>query len=121
MEGNFLFYQAQVVLEGDRIVEGDTRDDLFSLTEHKSDTNEWSCSLDPKVYSNFGRYIGGVSPTCLDDANCIAYTVQAGGFYHIIIVIIKNIKAGDALQYYYKGLADESFYKKIEPVPVPSS
>lgn len=114
-------YQAECRIEADRKkIDGKKkRNDLFQITEHISGNDEWSVSLDPKAFSNFARFAGGTSPNRLSDANAIAFTVAARGYYHILIVVIKDVKKGDAMQYYYRGLADELKYKKIPPVDIP--
>lgn len=120
-KGHFFLYQAHCRFEGDRrasINEGDSDepDDLFHLVSHATDNDSWSVVLDCKETCNFARYVGGTSPTRLDDANCMAFTVAVDGFYQILIVVVKDCKAGDALQYYYRGLKGESKYRKIPPV-----
>jgi hypothetical protein len=49
----------------------------------------------------------------------MAFTVVADGHYHIVIILIKEGKAGDALTYYYGGLKDEKKYNKIPSVSPP--
>lgn len=122
-EGHFILYQAECRIEADRKrTEGDKkRNDLFGITEHISGNDDWSVSLDPSCFSNFARFAGGTSPNRLADANAIAYTVASRGYYHILIVVVKNVKKGDAMQYYYRGLADEMKYKKIPSVEIPCS
>ena len=62
-KGHFLLYQAECRIEADRIAsDGNSkRDDLFGMMEHITGKDDWSCSLDPKRYSNFARFVGGVS------------------------------------------------------------
>lgn len=121
--GDFILYQAECRIEADRKrTDGhEIRNDLFGITEHISGNDDWSVSLDPQRFSNFARFAGGTSPNRLLDANAIAFTVEAAGYYHILIVVIKDVKKGDAMQYYYRGLADELKYKKIPSVDVPQA
>jgi hypothetical protein len=122
--GHFIVYTGECTFEGDRntsSISNKTPDDLFALVEHISGRDEWGVCLDPTRYSNFARYVAGVSPKNLNDANCFAYTVAAAGFYHIIIVAEKRLLPGVAPQYYYRGLKGEEHYKKIPDVPPPPS
>ena len=117
-------YQAQCCFESDRIddnfdsvlrksVTGKKPDDLFGVLEHSSGVDDWAVVLNPDKKSNFARYAAGVNPNNLDEANCFAYTVPVGGFYHIMIVFDRDCKAGDPVQYYYRGLDDEKNFSKV--------
>lgn len=133
--GEFLMYVGECKFEGDRrscrVQDGeieeddnenlreDTQDDLFTLTHHKSGDDDFECVIDPKKYSNVGRYIGGVSPKNLNDANCMPFVVRVDEFYHIIIVVFKEIQPGGAALYYYRGLKGEKDFEKIPAVGVP--
>lgn len=133
--GHFFLYQAKCIFEGDRLdkrkretlgkQEHDDRDDLFDLVLHEDGRDEWTVILDPEEYSNFGRYASGVNPDALDSVNAFAFTVAAGGYYHVMLLFDEGGKAGDAVQYVYGGLKGENAYEAIQwqqpPTPQSSS
>lgn len=127
--GTFIPYLGKLKTEGDRyderlksgeIVAGEDEnnkdgapDDLYTLVRHASLNENWDILIDPSKESNHGRFAGGVNTKNLDHANCLPMTVKVHGMYYVILLVIKKIRAGQALQYNYGGLNDEKKYKKI--------
>lgn len=126
--GHFIVYLGHAKHEGDKREEKLKeavlwkQNDLFTLIQHQSGRDELEVVLDPSKASNIGRYVSGVSPDRLSDANSMAFVVEVDGVYHLIIVAFRDCKAGEALQYHYGGLDDESkSYIKLPDVTPPTT